>query len=138
MSDHKHTPGPWEVKNSTDVFTKLGAKNRHDIEAACNDGWQIADCSVGVTFDRDDQERTLKPSEQKANARLIAAAPALLEALEAVEWEGTPRGTSYGCFCMCCGNPEEDGHERSCKLGNALKLVTKSDSLPNRKIHANC
>jgi hypothetical protein len=120
VSDHKHTPGPWEVKNSTDVFTKLGAKNRHDIEAACNDGWQIADCSVGVTFDRDDQERTLKPSEQKANARLIAAAPALLEALEAVEFVYiSPLGT----FCPECRERKKDGHKDDCLIGNALKMV---------------
>jgi hypothetical protein len=57
-----HTPGPWEVHNGTDVF----------VEATS--GEQIADCYIKPYF-------PFKVAN--ANARLIAAAPALLAALKA-------------------------------------------------------
>ena len=80
----KFTPGPWWVQNGTDVFTGLNAKRRDGVESANNDGWHIADCSMGVTFDTDGQKRTLLPSEMVANAHLIAAAPEMYEALQAI------------------------------------------------------
>ena len=67
----KHTTGPWVIRNGSDIFTPLGAANAEGIEAPSNDGWMIADCDMGsLSFD-----------EVTANARLIAAAPDLLEAL---------------------------------------------------------
>lgn len=68
----KNTPAPWRVVNGSDVFTDLGANNADGVSAEWNDGWHIADCSVSE----------LSYSEINANAKLIAAAPALLEALE--------------------------------------------------------
>lgn len=114
----KHTPGPWEVKNLTDVFTTLGAQTRKGIKAADNDGWLIADCANGITFDVEGQERTIVPREQAANARLIAAAPDMLAALEEVEWENDGYCNMY---CPCCDNYQTHGHKEECKLGNALK-----------------
>lgn len=80
----KHTAGPWELKNTADIFTPLGATNAEGIAAPSNDGWHIADCDMGG----------LCLAEVKANARLIAAAPDLLEALEsaltAAEFEKHP------------------------------------------------
>ncbi len=78
----KFTPGPWFVCNGTDVFTGLGAVNSQGCAASINDGWQIADCSIGVTFTSDGQESHLSMSENMANAALIAAAPDLLEELK--------------------------------------------------------
>ena len=59
--EFKHTPGPWHhgQKNKRSVFGK--------------DGWRVADC--GTAFSKSDDE-------MEANARLIAAAPDLLEALK--------------------------------------------------------
>jgi len=58
----KHTPGPWSI-NRYDTYDK-------DIV--------IREPGVRVDFDDVDQD------EQEANARLIAAAPELLEALNAM------------------------------------------------------
>ena len=60
----KHTPGPWRTFNVADVFPDDG-----DTEG----GRQIADCAVG---------ELIGFHEAAANARLIAAAPDLLEALK--------------------------------------------------------
>lgn len=73
----KHTPGPWELEIITSAYV-----------TAC-DGTHIADVHHGSTA-------TAK-AEGSANARLIAAAPELLEALEFVirgvpdTWEGVQK-----------------------------------------------
>lgn len=59
----KHTPGPWAVISGEVCAAGYGA---------------IAHC------DRDN--RNTKPVERDANARLIAAAPDLLEALKVAEY----------------------------------------------------
>lgn len=99
IEDHpmsKHTPGPWEVLNETEVFTGLGADSGDGVKALPSDGWMIADCGDCVTFTE------IGPAElgrdlRKANARLIAAAPELLAALEAaVECGMVPSSTAKG------------------------------------------
>ena len=65
----QHTPGPWRSSGSLTIY----------IEARLGDGWIQEVCSVGPTeADKGYGE------QQQANARLIAAAPDLLEALQAV------------------------------------------------------
>lgn len=66
-SNSKHTPGPWKVFNGTDIFPD-------DVDL---DGTRhIADFSMaGSQF--------ISGDEKRANARLSAAAPDLLEALYA-------------------------------------------------------
>jgi len=76
MSAAKHTPGPWEVHRGG------GLVRRDNGDDTC---CSIAEICVpyrhGIGHVRGD-------SEQQANARLIAAAPALLKALEDImEWE---------------------------------------------------
>lgn len=65
----KHTPGPWRV---TGAMTKY-------VEARIRDGWVQEVAAVGPT----EKDHGYGP-QQEANARLIAAAPDLLEALESV------------------------------------------------------
>ena len=69
MKNAKHTPGPWEV-DQIDQSTI-------QIKAA---GVIVAEVYSGSTFTR-------LSDEQQANARLIAAAPELLSALQqAIAW----------------------------------------------------
>lgn len=62
----KHTPGTWEVAGNC-IRTPTVVNDRGGIEG----GHLIAECSVHWPM-----------AEHRANARLIAAAPAMLEALE--------------------------------------------------------
>ncbi len=62
MSKSKHTPGPWKAQR------RKGVERRWDVVSTCETEWCIAD---GVPHTGCDE----------ANARLIAAAPELLEAL---------------------------------------------------------
>ena len=66
MTNSKHTPGPWHC-------TKKHARQISDGR-----GFKIAKCLIstkGTNFE-------LPANQAEANARLIAAAPALMEALE--------------------------------------------------------
>ncbi len=58
-----HTPGPWVIRREIDGLTVLGGPNNEAI-------WCIAGYLPGGT------------GEMEANARLIAAAPDLLDALQ--------------------------------------------------------
>lgn len=69
MGNGKHTPGPWAVKSGS-VWTK---------HSCYEDATQFARIAY---MDRDCPHT--RPTERDANARLIAAAPELLEALEKI------------------------------------------------------
>ena len=81
MSEAKHTPGPWVFRRGPDdagfEFTLGDTRERTFVE-------QTFDYAQVLYPDDGDQYETAE-----ANARLIAAAPELLEALE--EWEATLR-----------------------------------------------
>ena len=66
MSKTVHTPGPWVVSDQGVGF-----------EVDSNDGWQVAQAQQ-----RPEDGRGKPSSVRLANARLIAAAPDLLEALK--------------------------------------------------------
>lgn len=66
----KHTPGPWRVTGGS--MTKY-------VEATIRDGWVQEVAAVGPTEADNGYGR-----QQDANALLIAAAPDLLTALEAL------------------------------------------------------
>ena len=72
MHDTKHTPGPWYAD---DLEPNLGiwSEQTGALVARTQVG-QHEDCGILITS-----------SEEEANARLIAAAPDMLEALEAAE-----------------------------------------------------
>jgi hypothetical protein len=69
MTMTKHTQGPWHI---------TGNKTKY-IEARIRDGWLQEVASVGPT----ESDNGYGP-QQEANARLIAAAPELLEALQEI------------------------------------------------------
>ena len=94
MKKLNHTPGPWIKLNVTDVFTNLGAVRSDGLKADNNDGWQIADCDMGVTF-CEDGTFPLTYEEKEANACLISAAPEMLEALVGVLDAAEERGYDY-------------------------------------------
>ncbi len=78
----KHTPGPWRVGTSSSLRSEWSCHsdgNKHS-------GWQpVVDGSgapVAFVVDESDEWELRKSFD--ADARLIAAAPALLEALEAL------------------------------------------------------
>lgn len=64
MSESKHTPGPWEIVRTEPSSHGVG---RFKIISG---QWSVAETFCGI-------------NEEEANARLIAAAPDLLEACEA-------------------------------------------------------
>jgi len=67
----KHTTGPWEL------FYQKGYK-QFNVFPVEHKGAQIAVCSIYSCFER-------PKAEDEANARLIAAAPEMLEALIACD-----------------------------------------------------
>lgn len=82
-----HTPGPWDyVEDGPDYLAIMAPGD-----------FQVA--SVGV-----DDNST-------ADARLISAAPELLEILKQVEWTGAVDG---GLVCPWCGARRYDGHYPDC------------------------
>lgn len=76
MQEAKHTPGPWRLGEIRDDQIDIDAK-RHGALAR-----------VAWLMDEDKLLGKNSP-EQEANARLIAAAPELLEALEDLECEAS-------------------------------------------------
>ena len=81
----KHTPGPWLVMNTRDVFTGLAAKAADGRSTAKDDGWHIADCAPSGSYvEGGSGLHELSLDEIKANARLIAAAPDLLDSLSEI------------------------------------------------------
>lgn len=68
-----HTPGPWTVNNENCTFPGIEA----DASQQSIVLWGLEDEDCGV--------RGRTPEEIEANARLIAAAPDLLEALKAIQ-----------------------------------------------------
>lgn len=89
MSEAKHTPGPWAVEDP------MGADMGFWIVQA---GLQTYQWSCIAAVHHDDEDTRLPDAqfigedEQKANARLIAAAPEMLAALHGIftDWDGEP------------------------------------------------
>ena len=71
MTEHKHTPGPWTIKSNINELGNCELIVKKDYSLIAETFWRL-DNDTGIR----------SHDEREANARLIAAAPALLEALE--------------------------------------------------------
>lgn len=82
MSEFKGTPGPWEIMNGGDIFGPHGGDSGDGVACDSNDAWQVAEVGIyGAFVDGELVEMGNQP--RMANMRLIAAAPEILEALQA-------------------------------------------------------
>ncbi|MEQ9634636.1 MAG: hypothetical protein RLW68_00980 [Devosia marina] len=103
-----HTPGPWEVCNGTDVYPVGDLKARHFI----------ADCDPdGAPLENDGEHHNTDATyaEAKANARLIAQAPAMLSAAKGV--------LNYATLDDILSNPKRHENEVfGIRLGDLRKL----------------
>jgi hypothetical protein len=73
MMEVKHTPGPWVVQDGDRFSMEMVITSQRRIEES-----MAPICEMDVDYDGEHGE------EQHANAKLIAAAPELLEALIAL------------------------------------------------------
>lgn len=102
----KHTPGPWKVRTLDD---SLGTIDTSDDTT-----------SIAQAFDLSFQDRIAGSPERKANARLIAAAPDLLAALEDL----------LGCpYCLDEATVSKEGLEETMKARPYQVVVNMSVSL---------
>lgn len=90
MTKHKHTPGPWRVHKNSHISGEQWL-------TVLRGAWDITHNSAAKPDAiADAQHSSMSDAENLANARLIAAAPELLEALktaqgwlDAIEAHGT-------------------------------------------------
>lgn len=85
----KHTKGPWRLENDGHVYVLIGSSDEHLAEI---------ELEFLNEFDTDSSGQFSRETGE-ANARLIAAAPDLLEALKRLRpllWEDIKRG--HGLF----------------------------------------
>lgn len=101
VKDSTHTPGPWELHAEVEGHNSV--RICKPDAAAFRGCWSIAEADI-LGADR---------KEVEANARLIAAAPELYEAVEAV-WAWLGEGSTEPW-------PDEDAYT---KVLNALKKVS--------------
>lgn len=96
----EHTPGPWEARESdpSEGF----------------DCWWIEDANGESVADAHGYQ---SDAAKRANSRLIAAAPELLGALEAVEWVGGRNGVPF--YCPWCQGMYP-GHRPECLRQGAI------------------
>jgi len=106
MPNDKFTPGPWKVGDeATAIITIECSDGREDCVLA-----EIENCG----------------KEDEANARLIAAAPelkeALFELLKAVrDWQGGDT------VCVYCGFIQSINHKPDCVITKAVAALAKAE-----------
>lgn len=112
----KFTPGPWSVTpNANDppdtFFIDYGKRRKRHVCFVTSNGRQ-------------------RVGEVIANARLIASAPDLLAALQAVEWvqEFDQVDDDAGNWCQLCHNMEREGHAEGCAIDAAIAKATGAET----------
>ena len=115
MSDSKHTPGEWLVRGlepgSDDVRVVIERDGVVSRVATVH-------CPQSVPFKKPTAADVL---EWVPNARLIAAAPDLLDVLEFIQWSSKhwEDGVNHAC-CPWCDEPVENGHLTDCRIAAAI------------------
>ena len=105
MSEEKHTPGPWIIGKTGECIINPGLKNDDPYDEQCDESYG---------------GKLIAESIKPENLPVIAAAPELLELVQAVEWvvdENFPDGE----VCPWCGNYQFIGHAPDCPRQRALK-----------------
>ena len=123
----KHTPGPWDCETRDDPFYfpivligPPGEKGRR-ARIHINEGPSPEMVAKG-------ESRGTTEETANANARLIAASPDLLAALEAVEWILVPGGWGSAEFeCPWCERCKASGHAPDCPRQAAIAKAAGSD-----------
>lgn len=90
----KHTPGPWQVVETPDSEDQFGVFGTKDVCDSLSDSFYPMYepvCKLNAVVDHEKNTYTINEKD-KANARLIAAAPDLLEACKAVVERATMIG----------------------------------------------
>jgi hypothetical protein len=89
MSNFKHTPGPWHVEHYSRGSCEVRITRPKESKGLGPVAYALMDLAGAMTAER--------ISEMKANARLIAAAPDLLDALQKlVDSCADSDGAQYG------------------------------------------
>lgn len=101
-----HTPGPWVNHGDAKVFSDLGAESGDGRRADSTNAWAVAECGRGALTYVDGKPTYLSDPTNEANARLIAAAPDMLEVLQALV-TAVDEG-SFGVFGLDTEHPLMD------------------------------
>jgi hypothetical protein len=75
MNTHTHTPGPWQIQ----FWNDSARPSRRDTPVITT-----GKDAIGELFNLWDEDGEDREAERLANARLIAAAPEMLEALQSL------------------------------------------------------
>lgn len=119
MSGEKWTPGPWTSAS--------GPSSIVGWPVVANTGRAIASVMyLNIKPNADTTERKAFNSESRANARLIAAAPELYEALaQMVEWYGVPDAIAWTSRAL-----EDEAVDVLSRAEAALRKANPSFSAP--------
>jgi len=107
----KHTPGPWNIAERT---CKYGVTDKNLIAILNANKLNATFEAMAIEDKRKDRTIALIPLDDSnlENARLISAAPELLESLKGLRFNN--------CFCeMRIGNPMVTRHSDCCVSANA-------------------
>lgn len=103
----QHTPSPWRARLVHSQMEDPGS-------TLARVGPKLPDGRQWMVFSDADR------GDPEADARLMAAAPQMLDALERLQWGADPGGWSK---CPVCANGESSGHTDTCWLGVVLRMA---------------